>query len=454
MTTRRELLKSAALLGLAGLPSLSRAAGPALASAPVAGHFTPTSARLWVQATAAARCAISFHPAGESGETARTARVALDADGLNAAVVTLEGLRPATTYRYRVALEGAEEGTEGSFRTAAGPGAGPRDFRVYLGSCAYTETHTRGGSPYGDELHVFDAMAARMAADPLPHFMLWLGDNLYLRNASRSGAPADFSSAELMRERYREVRAKPFLQKLLAATHHYAIWDDHDYGPNNADRHFPLKGESLRLFRSYWPNPDSGAAGVPGTSARFRQEDVDFFLLDGRFHRDSEKAPADPAKAMFGAAQVRWLKEGLERSTAAFKVVASGSQLLSQNANGVTSGWHSYEGERRPFLEWLAASRIPGVILLSGDRHNTQVFRLDREGAAPVFEFSCSPLTSKLAALSAVERENPRLVAELAVERRNFGTLEFSREGGRRRALARCFDTRGNALWTQGLAAV
>ncbi|HQY47453.1 MAG TPA: alkaline phosphatase D family protein, partial [Usitatibacteraceae bacterium] len=265
---------------------------------------------------------------------------------------------------------------------------------------------------------------------------------------------ADFSSAELMRERYREVRAKPFLQKLLAATHHYAIWDDHDYGPNNADRHFPLKGESLRLFRSYWPNPDSGAAGVPGTSARFRQEDVDFFLLDGRFHRDAEKAPADPAKAMFGAAQVRWLKEGLERSSAAFKVVASGSQLLSQNANGVTSGWHSYEGERRPFLEWLAASRIPGVILLSGDRHNTQVFRLDREGAAPVFEYSCSPLTSKLAALSAAERENPRLVAALAVERRNFGTLEFSREGERRRALARCFDTRGNALWTQVLAAV
>lgn len=454
MTTRREVLKTAALLGLAGLPSLSRATGTALAAAPVAGHFTPTSVRLWVQATAAARCAISFRPAGSAGEAARTARVALDADGLHAAVVTLEGLQPATTYRYRVALEGAEGSTEGAFRTAAGPGAGPRDFRVYLGSCAYTETQTRGGSPYGDELHVFDTMAARMAADPLPHFMLWLGDNLYLRNASRSGAPADFSSPELMRERYREVRAKPFLQALFAATHHYALWDDHDYGPNNADRHFPLKEESLRLFRSYWPNPDLGAAGVPGTSARFRQEDADFFILDGRFHRDPEKAPAGASKALFGAAQMRWLKEGLEGSTASFKVVASGSQLLSQNANGVTSGWHSYEGERRPFLDWLASSRIPGVILLSGDRHNTQVFRLDREGADPVFEYSCSPLTSKLAALTAAERDNPRLVAALAVERRNFGTLEFLREEGRRKAVARCFDTRGSALWTQVLAAV
>lgn len=449
MTTRRAFLRSAALLGLGSSAGIARSAGASLAAAPVAGHFTHDSVRLWVQATAATRLEIAYRPEGAEGDEF----LELDlADGpLRAAVARLEGLRPGTAYRYRVLIEGATA-AQGGFRTASAPGSGPRDFRVYLGSCAYTEERTRGGTAYADELHIFDTMAARMGDDPLPHFMLWLGDNLYLRNASRTGAPADHSSPELMAARYAEVRAKPFLQKLLSATHHYAIWDDHDYGPDNGDRHFALKDGSLRLFTAYWPNSDMGASGAAGTSARFRQEDVEFFLLDGRFHRDPEKAPASPGKAMFGEVQMRWLRACLEESRAAFKVVCSGSQLLSQNENGVTSGWHSYESERAPFLEWLVRSRIPGVILLSGDRHNTQVFRLDREGAAPVFEYSCSPLTSRLLALTAAERSNPRFVPSLAVERRNFGTIEFAREDGRRVATARCHDSRGGALWAQRLA--
>jgi alkaline phosphatase D len=454
MATRRQVLKSAALLGLGAWPVLARAGSVSLAAVPVAGHFTHDAVRLWVQSTGEARATIAFRPEAAQAAAERTVEATLSGSRLHAAVVKLEGLEPDTAYRYRVSLEGGAAGEPGRFRTAPAPGGKPRDFRVYLGSCAYTETHTRGGTPYGDELHVFDTMAAQMGADRLPHFMLWLGDNLYLRNASRSGAPADWSSAALMQARYRDVRALPFLQKLLAATHHYAIWDDHDYGPNNSDRHFALKDESLRLFGAYWPNPDTGASGAPGTSGRFRQEDAEFFLLDGRFHRDPEKAPADPAKAMFGEAQMRWLRDGLAQSKAAFKVVCSGSQLLSQNANGVTSGWHSYEGERGRFLAWLAGSGVPGVIFLSGDRHNTQVFRLDIAGAAPVHEFSCSPLTSKLAALSEAERANPRLLAPLAVEKRNFGTLEFARQGGRRVATARCFDSRGEPLWTQVLATV
>lgn len=452
MTTRRQVLRGAALLGALGWPALARAQRPALAAAPLAGHFTHDTVRLWIQATQEARATVACWPeaTGEGGK--RETRVDLAAERLHAAIVRLEGLRPDTAYRYRVAFEGGAPGEVASFRTAPAPGGAPRDFRLYCGSCAYTSLTTRGGTPYGDELHIFDTMAAQMRADRLPHCMLWLGDNLYLRGASRTGAPADYASVEVMRERYREVRALPFLQKLFAATHHYAIWDDHDYGPDNADRGFALKDESLRLFGAYWPNPDPGAAGVPGTTTRFRQEDVEFFLLDGRFHRDPEKAPADPAKAMYGEAQMRWLRDGLEKSSAAFKVVAGGSQFLSENANGVTSGWHSYEGERRPFLDWLARARIPGVILLSGDRHNTQVFRLAIDGAAPVHEFSCSPLTSRVSRLSAAERANPRLVADLAVEKRNFGTLEFATQGGRRVATARCFDSRGEALWSQVLA--
>jgi alkaline phosphatase D len=59
--------------------------------------------------------------------------------------------------------------------------------------------------------------------------MVWMGDNIYLREA-------DWSAESSIFRRYTHTRSHPLLQKLLGSTHHYATWDDHDYGPNNSDR--------------------------------------------------------------------------------------------------------------------------------------------------------------------------------------------------------------------------
>lgn len=445
MTSRRDALKSAALLPLAA-PLAVRAA-PAVSGAPVAGHFTHDAVRLWLQSTEEASATVRYWPEKEGEERAATAKASLLKATQHAGILELNGLAAGTTYLYRVTLEGGGSAS-GRFRTAPAPGSEPGDFRVYLGSCAYTEAYTRGGNPYGANHHIFDTMAARMGADALPHFMLWLGDNLYLRGASpQLGIPAEYETGPHMDVRYKDVRSQLKLRRLFAATHHYAIWDDHDYGPNNADKSFALKEESLRLFRSYWPNPAGGAGDVAGTCCRFTHQDAEFFLLDSRYHRDPEKAPPDPAKAMFGPAQMAWLKKGLAGSKARFKLVAGGSQLLSETKNGVHSGWHSYAAERDDFLAWLKANPVKGLVLLSGDRHNTQVFR---EGG--VYEFSCSPLTSRLSPLDKAEWANPRLEKDCVVEAHNFGTLEFSGRGASRQVTARAHDADGKLLWTKVLA--
>ena len=448
MATRRDALKSAALLPLAAL-SGEAAAAPALAGPPLAGHFTHDSVRLWIQVTEPARATLRFWPAREGEEHAAELGVALAKEAGSCAIAEVGGLTPDTPYRYRVSLEGGAMRV-GRFRTAPALDAAPGDFRIYLGSCAYTEVYTRGGNAYGANHHIFDTMAAHMEADPLPHFMLWLGDNLYLRGPSKTfNVPAEYSSAAHMELRYKDVRSMLQLRNLFAATHHYALWDDHDYGDNNSDKGFALKADSLRLFQAYWPNPPMGSAELPGTWCRFRHQDAEFFLLDGRYHRDPEKAPADAAKAMYGRAQMEWLERGLAESRARFKVVAGGSQFLSA-ASG--SGWHAYPGERDHFLAWLARERPRGVLLLSGDRHSTQLFRHAPEGAPPVHEFSCSPLTSKIIALTEADRANARLDPGTVVETQNFGTLEFSGSGADRRVTARCFDADGALLWTRALA--
>jgi alkaline phosphatase D len=108
--------------------------------------------------------------------------------------------------------------------------------------------------------------------------------------------------------------------------------------------------------------------------------------------------------------------------------------------------------ERDDFLHGLATEKITGLLFLSGDRHNTQVFRIKPGDGPGAYEFSCSPFTSRLSKLSKKDRANPRFVSELGVEQHNFGTLEFTGTGATRRIVASCFDADGKQLWQRTLA--
>src|SRR5687767_1156954 len=126
MTSRREALKSAALLPLAALPVR---AAPMVSGTPVAGHFTHDSVRLWVQATEAAKATLRYWSAGVNEAEARAVELSLaNANGL-CAIADLSALKPSTAYRYRVGLEGTAAGATGNFRTAPAPGSVPADFR-------------------------------------------------------------------------------------------------------------------------------------------------------------------------------------------------------------------------------------------------------------------------------------------------------------------------------------
>ncbi len=83
--------------------------------------------------------------------------------------------------------------------------------------------------------------------------MLWLGDNTYLREA-------DYTSNSGIYYRYNHTRAIPDLQQLLATKHNYAIWDDHDFGPNDGNSSYELKNTTLQAFKDYWGNKSYGGS--------------------------------------------------------------------------------------------------------------------------------------------------------------------------------------------------
>ena len=65
-------------------------------------------------------------------------------------------------------------------------------------------------------------------------------------------------------DRYVESRQRLYLyrQPILVPT--FAIWDDHDFGKNNGDRHFKHKGSTLSVFQKFWSAKD-----VPGYKKTF-----------------------------------------------------------------------------------------------------------------------------------------------------------------------------------------
>ena len=278
-----------------------------------------------------------------------------------------------------------------------------------------------------------------------PDLMIWGGDNLYFQDSDELDPAA-------MAKRYLRQRTFAPLQKLLTAAPHLAIWDDHDYGPNDADMSYVMKGESLELFRRYWANPSYGQPDVPGVFGRARWGDVDIFLLDDRWHRSANRTIDAPGKTMFGAQQLAWLKNALIYSQAPIKLVVNGNQMW--NRVNRFEGWNHFASEQTAFAEWLLAQKIDGLIFLSGDRHFSELLKVDRPGTYPLYEYTSSPLTSRAwADPEAVEKQNPQVVPGTLIGQRQFGMIRVTGPGNDRRVALESYDATGKLLWRHEIRA-
>ena len=186
--------------------------------------------------------------------------------------------------------------------------------------------------------------------------LLMLGDNHY----------ANTTEPEKLRVYYTAHRLTGGWRELAAHSPIYAIWDDHDFGPNDSDGTQAGKEESLRIFKEYWANPACGEPGNPGCYYTFTRGDVQFFMLDCRYHRSPNKAPDGPEKTMLGPKQLEWLKRELSASQARIKILSTGSEWETYSQK---DSWASFLTERDAFFAWIDQQKIEGIILLSGDRH-------------------------------------------------------------------------------------
>jgi alkaline phosphatase D len=414
-----------------------------LQSGPMLGHVDMREATLWAQTKKAATVQFEYWPTTDPKRVHRTEKIKTTKhEGFTAKCVADE-VEPGVEYTYRLRINGKKVplpyATTFKTQTLWQWRTDPPAFTLLTGSCNYVNEprYDRPGQGYGNHHRIFGSMAQLK-----PDLMLWLGDNTYLREP-------DWGTRTGMLHRYTHDRALPELQAFLASTSHYAIWDDHDFGPNDSDGTWVQKETSLDVFRLFWANPTFGVGGVPSCATQFKYTDVDFFLLDNRYFRTPDECEQCPDDTQLGVPQREWLLAALAASRAPFKIVAIGGQFLTTNESHETYA-HYNRAERDTILARIERENIKNVIFLTGDRHFAELSSYTNARGNVLYDLTASPLTSGNYAEAAKEKNDRRVPGTLYPER-NFAALRFSGPRTNRQLDITLYGTDGQEIWKHSI---
>ncbi len=339
---------------------------------PMLGYTGPHNAHVWLKASSAAVCGIILGKAEDLDDGRMIDGPELTSDTEFMGVVEITGLQPATRYFYKPVLDG-QINPEPPFSFVTAP---PKGFRARVRFAFIS-----GVGVFLKNIEQWRRPIIRsweeLSRVPI-NLLLLLGDNVY----------AGSTEPEVQRRIYYWHRRLPTFQKVTAVTPTLAIWDDWDYADNDSDGTAPGKERSLSTFKELWANPSYGEASNLGIYFKFSWGDVDFFMLDGRYHRTPNQSKDDGQKTMLGKAQLIWLKQGLAESRATFKFLVSGSQW---NSKEKMDSWRSFIRERNELFQFIIDNGIEGVVLLSGDRHFTAGYLIKER----FIEISSCPFASE-----------------------------------------------------------
>ena len=372
---------------------------------PMVGNVTDRSADLWIRTARPGMYRAVVReiesPGDKPGRVVSEAEAKATPQSDYTAVIRVKGLRPDRLYCYSVVPKGTRPipmSDTQHLRTAPAPGSGTRFTLAFGGGAGYVPPHER-------MWHTIDANK--------PNLLLLLGDNIY------SDHP---ESPHMQRYCYYRRQSRPEFRALIAHTPVYAIWDEHDFGTNDCwggseIDHPTWKRPVWNVFRQNWVNPGYGGGEArPGCWYAFNWGDVAFFMLDCRYYRTDPRIQ-DPS--MLGPVQKKWLEKKLRASKATFKVICSSVPFDFRTKGDSLDTWNGYRDEREEIFRFLETEKIDGVILMSADRHRSDLWKIERDRGYALYEFNSSRLTNQH-----VHKAMPAAVFSYN-KKQSFGLVEF-----------------------------
>ena len=352
---------------------LQKQSGLKLLHGPMLGRVTSGGASFWVRTAGESSVRVRVFDESAQQMVAQSPVMKTTAASDYTVTVAVNGLEPASGYRYETLIDGQPVATENTvFRTYPRQGD-QSQFVVGFGGGA-------GFVPKWE--YMWDTIRKTK-----PLAFLMLGDNVYIDDPKQ-----DLT----IKYCYYRRQSRPEWRRFVAATSMYSIYDDHDFGTNDCvpgaeiDQP-PWKRSVWQLFRQNWVNPSyGGGERQPGCWHDFYIGDVHFILLDGRYYRSRKGTPS-----MLGPVQKRWLLKTLKQSQGTFKVLASPVPWTENIKPGSRDPWDGFAEEREEIFSFLETQRINGVFLVAADRHRTDLRITKRPAGYDLYEFESSRLTNR-----------------------------------------------------------
>lgn len=259
-----------------------------------------------------------------------------------------------------------------------------------------------------------------------PNLWIWGGDVIY----------TDTYDMAYMAENYRIQKNNADYVNFTKKVAVIGTWDDHDYGLNDGGFEYPKKAEAQQLFLDF--------LDVSQNDVRRKQEGVYFakdysvnnktikiILLDTRYFRTALTADNETEKrfkpnvygegTMLGEIQWEWLKNELQNSKAAYHIIVSSIQFLS-GEHGFEA-WGNMPHEVDKLVKILKLSGAKNTIILSGDRHISEISKKEIEGLPyPLIDFTSSGLTHSY---TDFKGEPNKYRLGNVVSKKSFGQLNF-----------------------------
>src|SRR2546430_6997353 len=270
-----------------------------LTHGPLVGAVRPTSAKIWIRTNSSVEVQVEYSTSSDFVDSVLSEAVTTTQGKDLTGKVSLSRLKVNTVYYYRVWAHGTALPGVYHFKT------NPGDSAMKVFSFAVLT-----------DFNIIKAPVYAAVAHQKPALVIFLGD-------FNHSDPATLSE---MRAMHRDMRGselavgRDFI-KYISQFPFYHVWDDHDFGADNADKTFPGKQDALKAFHEYFPTPP--LPSQDGIWHQFRYAQAEFFMLDLRSQRDPNNTPDGPNKSILGTDHKVWLKESLLNSSARWKFFMS-----------------------------------------------------------------------------------------------------------------------------------
>ncbi len=399
-----------------------------ITSGPVVGGLTSESARFYIRTDVP----VEFELEIDTLENFATSFLITDSTRSNqfsTAITDVSGFEPYKKYHYRYLINGQPQ--DSIYQFTSFPEEGDEGhYKIAVGSCNYFENF-----PLFGHIKAFDPMLFvhlgdwkyppstfgwdyNLYPDRVANAFSWCYNDANMSGYILNGMAIDYVYDDSYCHNGNQGATHPRTEIVQLGP------DSFFYDLQTVEFNPEVISGAIRGYFDHFPGYEAVDTTI-GIHHSFKLGNMEFFMLDLRNPATPQNAPfvyhpetntytfePGPDHSLMSAGQRQWLLDGLQNSTADWKIIGSSvmfnkrfvqfretaiqlaalSPALIDYASSLSYFWNAYPADQETLLNFIEENDLKDVIVISGDSHSSMV---DDGTNAGLPELSASGLTSE-----------------------------------------------------------